>query len=137
MLARTGGCTRSFAFNIPCLSCVQDYEIHETGLSTFSLCSDDDDDDDNYFNEEDCDQGSYDETGGGGGDDSSPFAPAEMYLSDLLDMTGGGGRSVYVPDTLMYTRPSNDPLYTLSLKEKLGEVLKRHQDPEGIVCCAV
>jgi hypothetical protein len=111
---------------------LQDYEINGAGLSTFSLCSDDDDDD--YYNEQsDDDDADDDDDDEGGGGDDNPFAPAEMYLSDLLDMGGGGGgrAHVYVPDSLVFSAPRLDPLYACALRSRLQELFSRNQDPEG------
>ena len=109
---------------------MQDYEINEAGLSTFSLYSDDDDDedDDEYYGLSEGDR-----EGSIVGSDDNPFAPAEMYLSDLIDVNAGGARGhAYVPDNLVYSSPKHDPLYATSLKSELGELLSRHDNPEGM-----
>lgn len=115
---------------------MQDYETNEAALSTFSLYSDDEEEDDDYYEQSEGEEEDEDEEGGGS---DNPFAPAEMYLSDLIDMSGaGGGRGghVYVPDNLMYLSPRQDPLFTsVTTKQRLQELVSRNQDPQGIYLC--
>ena len=129
-------------FHMLCLPfCLQEYEINETGLSTFSLYSDyddDDRDDDCDYDQSDEDEDEEDNTGGSDCDDDNPFAPAEMYLSDLLDINGGGGRAhVYVPDNIMFHSPKLDPLYGCSLKSRLEEIFSCNQAPDGFLMRSV
>ena len=109
--------------------------MNDAGLSTFSLYSDDNDseNDDDDFNPSDDDDG-LDEDDESGDCDDNPFAPAEMYLSDLLDINGGGSRAnVYVPDNLMYSSPTLDPLYSNSLKSRLEEVFSQNAAADGFL----
>lgn len=71
----------------------------------------------------------------------SPFAPAEMYLSDLIDVNCASARSgmsspdrmhVYIPDDMVYCPCKYDPLCKISIQKKLGELFKAATDePEG------
>lgn len=108
---------------------------NDNGLSTFSLYSDDDDDDDDDYDDygERSDDDEDIDCDGDGGDDDNPFAPAEMYISDLLDINSGGRAHVYVPDNLMFSSPKLDPLFGCALKGRLGEVFARNQSPEGFL----
>lgn len=75
--------------------------------------------------------------------DASPFAPAELYLSDLLDVTSchspGGSSSlrgavhVYVPDDMVYSPHKTDPFCKVSVASSLKELFhEAEQDREGL-----
>ena len=97
------------------------------------MYSEEDEDEDCFDSDEDEDEGQ-----GQGGEDN-PFAAADVYLSDLIDMSmaggsgsGGRGGHVYIPDTLMFPTARLDPLFvSVPTKQRLQEVVSRHQDPEG------
>jgi hypothetical protein len=77
---------------------------------------------------------------------ASPFAPAELYLSDLLDVTSShspGGSSpmrgaihVYVPDDMVYSPHKTDPFCKVSLVDTLKDLfLEAEQNQEGENMC--
>jgi hypothetical protein len=76
------------------------------------------------------------------GDEDSPFAPAELYLSDLIDINnargyggGCGSTHVYIPNDLAYSPYKQDPLYhTIKISSKLAVLIATaEQQPTGIL----
>lgn len=72
-------------------------------------------------------------------DDDSPFAPAELYLSDLIDINNAGGvrgsTHVYIPNDLAYSPYKHDPLFhTIKVSSKLAILLaSAEEQPTGII----
>jgi hypothetical protein len=76
------------------------------------------------------------------GDDDSPFAPAELYLSDLIDINnsrgyggGGGSTHVYIPNDLVYSPYKQDPIYhSVKISSKLAVLIAAaEQQPTGLL----
>ena len=103
-------------------------------------------------------EGEYDEDGDGQYDDmdamtgemgaankatQSPFAPAEMYLSDMIGPTGKLGDDenldhflvVNISNHLVFSPPSADPLYTVDLQGRIIDLLVglKSTDSKGTV----
>jgi hypothetical protein len=103
-------------------------------------------------------EGEYDEGGDGEYDDmdamtgemgtgsratQSPFAPAEMYLSDMIGSTGKLGDDedaddflvVNVSNHLVFSPPSADPLYAVDLQGRVIDLLVglKSTDSKGTV----
>jgi hypothetical protein len=59
---------------------------------------------------------------------SSPFAPAEMYLSDMIGKNNSNGDNeeiviVNVSNNLIFSPPSSDPLSKVDLQDKIIDML--------------
>lgn len=69
------------------------------------------------------------------GDTDSPFAPAEFYLSDLIDINNSKGchsTHVYIPNDLAYSPFKQDPLFQTKISIKLAALIESaEQHPTG------
>ncbi len=66
----------------------------------------------------------------------SPFAPAELYLSDLIDINGGRsyGTHVYIPNDLAFTPFKLDPVFQTKIAAKLAVIIANaEQQPSGLL----
>jgi hypothetical protein len=68
----------------------------------------------------------------------SPFAPAELYLSDLIDINnsrgGCGSVHIYIPNDLVYSPEKQDPIHQTKISVKLTSLIAAaEQEPTGLL----
>jgi len=123
------------------LSTLQTLLLNDPSASA-QLCDDDSAEDfscegsdyDSGCSDDDLD-GDYDPFDISGCDENSPFAPAEMYLSDIMDSNlGAKGSHVYIPNDMVFFPWKRDPVCGVSVKTRIGLIVSlAEQQPKGML----